>query len=141
MELNVNFDDSQISCELCGDHSSGAVEMIKKYLEIGAQYSVCSGCISNLIESYSLAHSGVSFFNPADSYQTDRYRKKKISHQKRKQVFERDAYRCKHCETHFDLTVDHIIPESKGGTLSLSNLQTLCRSCNSSKGVKVGEEI
>ena len=62
-------------------------------------------------------------------------RKKVIGQMLRTQVFERDEYRCVHCGTHLDLTVDHIHPESKGGTLDFSNLQTLCRSCNSSKGV------
>ena len=65
------------------------------------------------------------------------YQKEKISNKLRKQVFERDAYRCRHCDTHIDLCVDHIFPESKGGDLSLDNLQTLCRSCNSKKGTKV----
>lgn len=60
-----------------------------------------------------------------------------ISGELRRLVLERDAYRCKLCESYFDLTVDHILPESKGGGLELSNLQTLCRSCNSKKGVKI----
>ena len=62
--------------------------------------------------------------------------KKVISADLRKRVFERDAYRCVHCETHINLTVDHIKPESKGGTLDFDNLQTLCSPCNSSKGAK-----
>ena len=66
---------------------------------------------------------------------SDRYKKKKISIALRKVVFERDKYRCKHCETHLDLTVDHINPESKGGETALDNFQTLCRSCNSKKGI------
>lgn len=59
--------------------------------------------------------------------------KKRIRHSLSKKVFERDAYRCKHCGTYIDLTVDHIKPESKGGTLDFDNLQTLCRPCNSRK--------
>lgn len=55
----------------------------------------------------------------------------------RKSVLERDAYRCKHCDSHMNLSVDHIYPKSKGGTDDLDNLQTLCRSCNSKKGAKV----
>lgn len=62
--------------------------------------------------------------------------KKVIPGPLRTKVFERDAYRCIHCATHIDLTVDHIKPESKGGTLDFDNLQTLCRPCNSSKGAK-----
>lgn len=54
----------------------------------------------------------------------------------RTKVLERDAYRCVYCKTHVDLCVDHIKPESKGGALTMMNLQTLCRSCNSIKGAK-----
>lgn len=63
------------------------------------------------------------------------YRKKVIFQKLRTAVFERDMYRCVRCETHLDLCADHIVPESKGGETSIDNLQTLCRSCNSSKGV------
>ena len=44
---------------------------------------------------------------------------------------------CAGCSTHFpfrNLTVDHVIPRSKGGTDHLDNLQLLCSACNSSKG-------
>jgi 5-methylcytosine-specific restriction endonuclease McrA len=35
-----------------------------------------------------------------------------------------------------ELTVDHVIPLSVGGTNWLKNLQPLCSSCNSSKHTK-----
>lgn len=41
---------------------------------------------------------------------------------------------CSICKTTKDLTVDHIIPLSVGGSTVESNLQVLCRKCNSSKG-------
>ena len=44
---------------------------------------------------------------------------------------------CTGCRTHFEfrhLTVDHIIPRSKGGTGHKDNLQLLCGHCNSVKG-------
>ena len=50
------------------------------------------------------------------------------------QVFERDAYRCQKCNGWENLTVDHIIPLIAGGANHLDNYQTLCKSCNSSKG-------
>ncbi len=67
------------------------------------------------------------------------YRKSKISQTLRTSVFERDAYRCVKCGSYKDLTCDHIYPESLGGKTTKENLQTLCRSCNSKKGTKVGE--
>lgn len=36
-----------------------------------------------------------------------------------------------------DLTIDHIIPRKYGGTNAITNLQVMCRSCNSSKKAKI----
>jgi 5-methylcytosine-specific restriction endonuclease McrA len=52
------------------------------------------------------------------------------------EVWERDNFTCKHCGSRRYLTIDHVLAESKGGTLALDNLQTLCRSCNSKKGAQ-----
>ncbi len=51
-------------------------------------------------------------------------------------VWERDDFTCKACGIRRNLSVDHIVPESKGGLTELNNLQTLCKSCNSKKGIK-----
>lgn len=67
-------------------------------------------------------------------------KKKKISCSLRKRVFERDAYRCQECNDHKDLCADHIFPESLGGVTTFENLQTLCRKCNSKKGVSVPDK-
>lgn len=52
-------------------------------------------------------------------------------------VFQRDGYACRACGSRSDLTVDHIHAVSLGGSNDPTNLQTLCRSCNSSKGARV----
>jgi 5-methylcytosine-specific restriction endonuclease McrA len=65
-----------------------------------------------------------------------RYKKAQVSNSKRNRVFERDGWKCLACGNRDDLTVDHVVPESKGGTHDDSNLQTLCKSCNSRKGTK-----
>lgn len=54
----------------------------------------------------------------------------------------RGKYRCASCKKKFkteDITIDHKIPMRMGGTDRLSNLQPMCRSCNSSKNARVGK--
>ncbi len=57
----------------------------------------------------------------------------------KRQVKQRDNNRCLCCrETQRSLlVVDHIIPKYHGGNHLLSNLQTLCRTCNKVKGTKI----
>lgn len=43
-------------------------------------------------------------------------------------------FKCVYCGGKDDLTIDHIVPVSKGGSDDFNNLQILCRSCNSKKG-------
>jgi len=47
---------------------------------------------------------------------------------------------CVACGTYERITLDHIVPLSRGGNHSLGNLQPLCFSCNSSKGNKLMSE-
>lgn len=51
-------------------------------------------------------------------------------------VIKRDGAVCRKCGSINDLTIDHIMPLSNGGTNDIKNLQVLCRSCNSKKGTK-----
>ncbi len=59
---------------------------------------------------------------------------------RRWRVYERDNHTCQTCGATgktVELTVDHIVPVIAGGTNDESNLQTLCRSCNSRKGARI----
>lgn len=57
-----------------------------------------------------------------------------VNAKKRLSVFRRDRFRCVVCGRNDDLTVDHILPISKGGTDEEKNLQTMCQRCNLRKG-------
>ena len=63
---------------------------------------------------------------------------KKYNHlDNRKKLYGEQGGHCNGCNEHFliqNLTVDHIIPKTKGGTDHLTNLQLLCGYCNSVKG-------
>ena len=51
---------------------------------------------------------------------------------------------CNGCERHFEirnLTVDHIVAQSRGGTDHIENLQLLCGACNSMKGQRSQEYL
>jgi 5-methylcytosine-specific restriction endonuclease McrA len=56
--------------------------------------------------------------------------------QKISKAFRKENPYCFKCGTTVDLTTDHVIPLAKNGTHHWSNLQTLCRKCNSIKGSK-----
>lgn len=56
-----------------------------------------------------------------------------IPARRREAIYERDGYQCVWCGQTENLSLDHIVPVSKGGGDERSNLQTLCRSCNSRK--------
>lgn len=54
-----------------------------------------------------------------------------------KKSFGNECARCHRLESEILLTIDHIIPVSKGGTNERDNLQPLCQSCNSKKFLKI----
>jgi 5-methylcytosine-specific restriction endonuclease McrA len=52
----------------------------------------------------------------------------------RRAVFARDQWTCQYCGSRSNLTVDHVIPKSKGGTSSWDNIVASCAPCNRRKG-------
>lgn len=58
----------------------------------------------------------------------------------RHNVFKRDGFTCQYCGTGSDLTLDHVVPRSKGGKSTWTNLATACKTCNAKKGDFTPEE-
>ena len=55
----------------------------------------------------------------------------------RDHVLKRDNYRCQYCGRKFKikhLTIDHVVPRSKGGRRVWTNLVAACFDCNQQKG-------
>jgi 5-methylcytosine-specific restriction endonuclease McrA len=52
----------------------------------------------------------------------------------RRAVFARDQWTCQYCGSRANLTVDHVIPKSKGGASSWENIVASCAPCNRRKG-------
>jgi 5-methylcytosine-specific restriction endonuclease McrA len=61
----------------------------------------------------------------------------------RKNVFARDANRCQYCNRNqltSELSLDHVIPKSKGGPTTWDNIVCACVACNVRKGGRTPRE-
>ncbi|HSV93007.1 MAG TPA: HNH endonuclease, partial [Desulfobacterales bacterium] len=53
----------------------------------------------------------------------------------KRNVFVRDGFRCAYCGNPRDrLSIDHIVPRSRGGRTTFENCVTACKGCNLKKG-------
>jgi 5-methylcytosine-specific restriction endonuclease McrA len=56
----------------------------------------------------------------------------------------RPHVRCHYCQTKIprsQITLDHAVPKSKGGTYSMINMRAACEKCNKNKGAKNAVEF
>lgn len=60
-----------------------------------------------------------------------------ISDRVRREVYERDGWKCVRCGSTNELVVDHKWPHIRGGSRALVNLETMCASCNLAKNDSV----
>lgn len=66
------------------------------------------------------------------------YRKVELT---RKNILRRDNHRCAYCNTTKPpLTIDHVLPKSRGGADTWENLITACVRCNNKKGNRTPPE-
>jgi hypothetical protein len=55
-------------------------------------------------------------------------------------IYKRDSNKCQYCGSTKSLTIDHVIPKSKGGEDTWENLVVACSPCNVKKGDKFLEQ-
>lgn len=131
---------------LLTDKSDTAYRLLKQLAAAGVIHMLSTGsgdvvavALTDKGRDWSPAFATYNAATPAVSKFPRRHSNKKpIPQAIRAQVFERDGYVCLRCgcnELH-RLRADHVVAESLGGAATLENLQTLCMSCNSWKGVK-----
>src|SRR5436189_1249555 len=70
-------------------------------------------------------------------------RRREASNLKRLRIYMRDKFRCQYCGDKkgvAELTLDHILPRSRGGDNSPVNVVTACITCNNRKSNRTPEE-
>ena len=70
-------------------------------------------------------------------------RRREASGMKRMRIYMRDKYRCQYCGARrsvTELTLDHILPRSRGGDNSPVNIVTACVPCNNRKSNRTPDE-
>lgn len=72
----------------------------------------------------------------------NRYPNRRVSFNRRN-IFARDENRCQYCGQHFatnELSIDHVVPLSRGGYSTWSNVVCACTRCNKRKGGRTPPE-
>lgn len=63
-------------------------------------------------------------------------KKMRVTQPTRNMIYQRDDNKCQYCGSTRHLTIDHVIPRSKGGGDTWENMVVACSSCNMKKGDK-----
>lgn len=92
-----------------------------------------------------LIHTPTFVIAPPRVIVLSRYQKCPPRHVKfnRRNIFIRDQYTCQYCgatPADDDLTIDHIIPRSRGGRTTWENVVLACTPCNMKKGSRLPAE-
>ena len=106
--------------------------------------SICYNCYIELIPKiYEMAgcgDGGIIHLIFKSLLTSSHNRKRRISLSAHKSLLEKLLskynFKCVYCGKTRNLTIDHIRPVSRGGSDKFSNLQILCKQCNSKKGTK-----
>lgn len=110
------------------------------YLSNATGAYLCDRCAGEIANFYNKVHGGEWLTWPNPPRPASRASKWKIRPGLRREIYERDHYRCRYCGEHQDLGIDHVIPVTDPDSSNdPSNLVTCCRSCNSRKGSRTPE--
>lgn len=120
------------------DHSPVAIVPVQKALVLSILEKV--SCLS-YYESLIIRTVNQEFKYPAvirlNEYKSIPYKGVLLN---RANLFKRDGHECQYCGSSKHLTIDHVLPKSKGGKTNWTNLITACHRCNVNKGDKTPEQ-
>ena len=122
------------------DASWRPIEIIDCY----KAFSMCRSGRANVVEDYDVKAHGNSMF-PAVIVLKSYVRKHDfVLKCNRRNVYARDNYTCQYCsykaKNRMELTLDHVVPKSRGGPKTWDNIVSSCHKCNTSKGARTPEE-
>lgn len=66
--------------------------------------------------------------------------KMRIARPSRSQIYKRDGHKCQYCGSTRSLTIDHVVPKSKGGGDTWDNMVVACSTCNTKKANRYLEQ-
>lgn len=120
------------------DHSPVAVVSPQKAMVLLLLEKANCLSVYELLQIRTVSH---TFEYPAvirlNSYKNIPYRGVLLN---RNNLFRRDGGECQYCGSRKQLTIDHVVPRSKGGKTNWMNLITACHRCNVNKGDKTPEQ-
>lgn len=98
---------------------------------------------ARIVENYSHQFNALFYYPSIIVLNTYVRTKPVIMSPTRLNIYWRDLYRCQYCYDtfpHSKLTLDHVVPKSRGGEKTWQNLVTSCERCNQKKGNKTPSE-
>lgn len=138
LQISPNARSVQLECTTCG-RKYWAPASNPYGFKLGDEYRAFHEEVQKLVRlvGHESANIEISFGVPPGPMPFEQTTREVIPENVRAEVWRRDEGRCVKCGSRENLQFDHIIPVSKGGATTPTNLQLLCRSCNLAKGNKI----